>query len=72
MAMYNFWATRRKAERIFTLVARTLPIILAAITIGLLQTAAVQSSFTAYMVVANFQCEPHILSWSGSLRVGVC
>ncbi|KAI1284043.1 hypothetical protein F5Y07DRAFT_348497 [Xylaria sp. FL0933] len=52
---YNFWATRRNAERIYAVVGRVLPIVLAAITIGLLQTAAVQSSFTAYMIVANTQ-----------------
>ncbi|GAP84553.1 putative glycoside hydrolase [Rosellinia necatrix] len=55
MAMYNFWATRRRGERIFTAVARIAPVVLAAITIGLLQTPAVQSSFAAYMVVANLQ-----------------
>ncbi|KAJ8127363.1 hypothetical protein O1611_g6273 [Lasiodiplodia mahajangana] len=53
--VYNFWATRRDAERIFTIVARVAPIILALITIGLLQTPAVQSSFTVYMIVANVQ-----------------
>ncbi|KAI0431231.1 hypothetical protein F5Y09DRAFT_305508 [Xylaria sp. FL1042] len=52
---YNFWATRQKGERIYAVVGRVAPIVLAAITIGLLQTAAVQSSFTAYMIVANTQ-----------------
>ncbi|KAJ2976348.1 hypothetical protein NUW58_g8109 [Xylaria curta] len=55
MTMYNFWATRRDGERIAAVVGRVAPIILAAITIGLLQTPAVQSSFTAYMFVANVQ-----------------
>ncbi|KAI0406019.1 hypothetical protein F4802DRAFT_130167 [Xylaria palmicola] len=55
LSMYNFWATRRKGERIFVIAGRLAPIVLAAITIGLLQTSAVQSSFTAYMIVANVQ-----------------
>ncbi|KAI0551596.1 hypothetical protein F4679DRAFT_538475 [Xylaria curta] len=55
MTMYNFWGTRRGAERISAVIGRVAPIILAAITIGLLQTPAVQSSFTAYMFVANVQ-----------------
>ncbi|KAI8944806.1 hypothetical protein F4801DRAFT_570443 [Xylaria longipes] len=55
MSMYNFFATRRNADRISTMIGTVAPIILAAITIGLLQTPAVQSSFTAYMIVANLQ-----------------
>ncbi|RWA08549.1 hypothetical protein EKO27_g6566 [Xylaria grammica] len=53
--MNNFWVTRRDGERIFAVVGRIAPVFLAVITIGLLQTAAVQSSFIAYMVVANTQ-----------------
>ncbi|KAI1133262.1 hypothetical protein F5Y10DRAFT_228620 [Nemania abortiva] len=55
LTVYNFWATRRSAERIAAVVGRVAPIILALITIGLLQTPAVQSSFTVYMIVANVQ-----------------
>ncbi|KAI1748018.1 hypothetical protein F4782DRAFT_518852 [Xylaria castorea] len=55
MTMYNFWGTRRNAERISAVIGRVVPVILAAITIGLLQTPAVQSSFIAYMFVANVQ-----------------
>ncbi|KAI0183688.1 hypothetical protein EV127DRAFT_446320 [Xylaria flabelliformis] len=55
MTMYNFWGTRRGAERISAIIGRVAPIILAATTIGLLQTPAVQSNFTAYMFVANVQ-----------------
>lgn len=59
MAMYNFWAARRGAERVAAVVGRVAPIVLALLTIGLLQTPAVQSSFTAYLIVANVQCEPN-------------
>ncbi|KAI0466759.1 hypothetical protein F4859DRAFT_496605 [Xylaria cf. heliscus] len=55
MTMYNFWATRRDGERISAVIGRVVPVVLAAITIGLLQTPAVQSSFAAYMVIANVQ-----------------
>ncbi|KAI0875478.1 hypothetical protein GGS24DRAFT_455394 [Hypoxylon argillaceum] len=55
MTVYNFWATRRAAERIFAIVGRVVPIILAVVTIGLLQTPVVQSSFATYMIVANLQ-----------------
>ncbi|KAI1308562.1 hypothetical protein F5Y03DRAFT_350187 [Xylaria venustula] len=53
--MYNFWTTRRNGERIYAVVGRVAPIVLAAITIGVLQTPAVQGSFTAYLTVANVQ-----------------
>ncbi|KAH8165425.1 hypothetical protein CIB48_g2823 [Xylaria polymorpha] len=52
MTMYNFWATRRNAERVSAVIGRVAPIILAAITIGLLQTPAVQSSFAALAVTS--------------------
>ncbi|KAI1116263.1 hypothetical protein F5Y14DRAFT_407385 [Nemania sp. NC0429] len=55
MAMYNFWAARRGVERIAAVIGRVAPILLASLTIGLLQTPAVQSSFTAYLIVANVQ-----------------
>ncbi|KAI1177686.1 hypothetical protein F4777DRAFT_188643 [Nemania sp. FL0916] len=55
MTMYNFWATRRKTEHIFGIIGRVVPVVLAILTIGLLQTPAVQSSFTVYMIVANVQ-----------------
>ncbi|KAI3317952.1 hypothetical protein HD806DRAFT_513224 [Xylariaceae sp. AK1471] len=54
-SIYNFWATRRTAKRAFAVAGRLVPIVLAASTIGLLQTPQVQSSFTAYMIVANAQ-----------------
>ncbi|KAI0206794.1 hypothetical protein F4808DRAFT_7660 [Astrocystis sublimbata] len=55
LTMCNFWAQRREAERMFAIFGRIAPIALATITIGLLQTPAVQSSFAAYMVIANVQ-----------------
>ncbi|KAI4867704.1 hypothetical protein F4820DRAFT_445731 [Hypoxylon rubiginosum] len=51
----GFWQARRKPEKISTIVGIVAPIIGAAITIGLLQTAAVQRSFIAYLIVANVQ-----------------
>ncbi|KAI0532024.1 hypothetical protein GGR58DRAFT_491708 [Xylaria digitata] len=45
--MSNFWASRRDGERIFAVVGRVTPVILAIVTIGVLQTPAVQSSFFA-------------------------
>ena len=54
-SVYDFWSTRRRAERAFSLLSKIVPLILAGITIGLLQTPAVQSSFLVYMVVANVQ-----------------
>jgi hypothetical protein len=56
-SIYNLWSTKRTAKRAFAVAGRVVPIFLAAITIGLLQTPQVQSSFTAYMIVANAQCE---------------
>ncbi|KAI0913888.1 hypothetical protein F4823DRAFT_574839 [Ustulina deusta] len=53
--MYNFWATRRNEERIYAVVGRVAPIVLAVATISVLQTPPVQSSFIVYMVVANAQ-----------------
>ncbi|KAJ3576800.1 hypothetical protein NPX13_g3584 [Xylaria arbuscula] len=55
MKMFNFWAMRRNKQRIYTLVGIVAPVVLAIITIGLLQTPAVQSSFLVYMIVANTQ-----------------
>lgn len=55
--MFNFWGTRRDKQRIYTVVGIVAPIVLAVLTIGLLQTVAVRSSFLAYMIVANTQCE---------------
>ncbi|KAI2623732.1 hypothetical protein GGS21DRAFT_330254 [Xylaria nigripes] len=51
----NFWIGRRNRERMFAVAGRTIPPILAAFTISLLQTSAVQSSFTVYLIVANIQ-----------------
>ncbi|KAI0394311.1 hypothetical protein F5Y17DRAFT_428525 [Xylariaceae sp. FL0594] len=55
MTVFHLGATKRNTKRIIAVAGRVVPIILAAITIGLLQTPQVQSSFTAYMVVANLQ-----------------
>ncbi|KAL7629533.1 hypothetical protein AAE478_001054 [Parahypoxylon ruwenzoriense] len=55
ISVYGYWSTRRRAERTFSLASKVIPLILAGITIGLLQTRLVQSSFAAYMVIANFQ-----------------
>ncbi|KAK5628952.1 hypothetical protein RRF57_004667 [Xylaria bambusicola] len=54
--MFDFGTRRRNKRRIYAVVGRVAPIVLAAITIGLLQTPAIQSSFLAYMIVANTQC----------------
>ncbi|KAI1116686.1 hypothetical protein F5Y14DRAFT_52353 [Nemania sp. NC0429] len=64
LTMRGFWQTRRKGEKISAVVGRVAPIIGAIITIGLLQTKAVQGSFTAYLIVANVQS---ILSCSVSI-----
>ncbi|KAI6093960.1 hypothetical protein F4821DRAFT_8186 [Hypoxylon rubiginosum] len=55
LILVGFWQSRRKPEKISTTVGIVAPIIGAAITIGLLQTAAVQRSFTTYLIVANVQ-----------------
>ncbi|KAI1079766.1 hypothetical protein F5B20DRAFT_580921 [Whalleya microplaca] len=54
-AVYGYWPARRRAERTFLLASKIVPLLLAGITIGLLQTRPVQSSFLVYMIVANAQ-----------------
>ncbi|KAI0122750.1 hypothetical protein F4814DRAFT_409794 [Daldinia grandis] len=64
LTVYGYWGTRRSAERAYTVASRIVPFVLDVITIGLLQTPAVQSSFLVYMVVANVQA-------IGSCAVGI-
>lgn len=54
-SVYGFWSTRRRTERAFAFASKVVPLVLAGITLGLLQTKAVQSSFLVYMIVANVQ-----------------
>ncbi|KAI0015861.1 hypothetical protein F4780DRAFT_773244 [Xylariomycetidae sp. FL0641] len=54
-SMYGHSSTLRVGRRTCSLLGISLPIVLASISIGLLQTSAVQSSFTVYMIVANAQ-----------------
>lgn len=56
-SVYGFWSTRRRTERAFAFASKVVPLVLAGITLGLLQTKAVQSSFLVYMIVANVQCK---------------
>ncbi|KAF2444631.1 hypothetical protein P171DRAFT_279241 [Karstenula rhodostoma CBS 690.94] len=51
----GYWASHRQAERAFAVLGKLVPLVLAGITIGLLQTPAVQRSFTTYMIVAHLQ-----------------
>lgn len=55
LTIYGYWGARRSAERVYIVASRIVPFVLDIITIGLLQTPAVQSSFLVYMVVANVQ-----------------
>ncbi|KAI1498248.1 hypothetical protein F5X99DRAFT_412241 [Biscogniauxia marginata] len=55
LTVYGFWITRRTTERMFSVAGKLAPLFLAVITIGLLQTPPVQSSFLVYMIVANAQ-----------------
>ncbi|KAI1653376.1 hypothetical protein F4813DRAFT_374518 [Daldinia decipiens] len=64
LTIYGYWGTRRSAERVYTVASRIVPFVLDIITIGLLQTPAVQRSFFVYMVVANVQAV-------GSCAVGI-
>ncbi|KAI0388061.1 hypothetical protein F5Y04DRAFT_16833 [Hypomontagnella monticulosa] len=54
-SVYGFWSTRRRTERAFALFSKVVPLLLAGLTLGLLQTKPVQSSFLVYMIVANVQ-----------------
>lgn len=54
-SVYGFWSAKRRTERRFLWGSKVIPLILAGITIGLLQTPPVQSSFLVYMIVANVQ-----------------
>ncbi|KAH8901284.1 hypothetical protein GQ53DRAFT_740291 [Thozetella sp. PMI_491] len=51
--VYGFWATHQRIEKHFNLYAKILPILLAAISVALLQAPAVQRNWPAYMVIAN-------------------
>lgn len=64
LTIYGYWGARRSAERVYIVASRIVPFVLDIITIGLLQTPAVQSSFLVYMVVANVQAV-------GSCAVGI-
>ncbi|KAI1812545.1 hypothetical protein GGS20DRAFT_557437 [Poronia punctata] len=55
LTIFQLGLVKRNTKRVFAVAGRILPVVLAAITIGLLQTPQVQSSFAAYMVVANAQ-----------------
>ncbi|KAI8627643.1 hypothetical protein F5Y19DRAFT_486584 [Xylariaceae sp. FL1651] len=55
LTIHGCWTGNRRAEQSFAVYSKLIPIVLAAITIGLLQTPPVQSSFLVYMVVANVQ-----------------
>ncbi|ROV90103.1 hypothetical protein VMCG_09786 [Cytospora schulzeri] len=55
MSIYGVWASHRRTERIYVMLSKIVPPILAGVTIGLEYTRAVQRSWTVYMVVANLQ-----------------
>lgn len=55
LSIYGVWASHRRAERVYAILSKTIPPILAGITIGLEYVQAVQRSWTVYMVVANLQ-----------------
>lgn len=57
LTLLGFWESRKSVEFIWCLAGQLLPILGGVITIGLLQTPAVQSSFVVYLIVANVQCE---------------
>lgn len=56
-SVYDLWSTRRRAKKAFAWACKLVPLVLAGISIGLLQTKIVQRSFVVYMIVANAQCE---------------
>jgi hypothetical protein len=55
LSVYGFWAGRRRAERIYSVLAKVLPILLTGITTALQYTPVAQSSWRTYMLVANAQ-----------------
>ncbi|KAI0878311.1 hypothetical protein GGS24DRAFT_416491 [Hypoxylon argillaceum] len=65
LTLLGFWESRKSVEFIWCLAGQLLPILGGVITIGLLQTPAVQSSFVVYLIVANvqslFSCSVSIL-----------
>lgn len=67
-SVYDLWSgQRRSAKQAFTIACKMVPLVLAGITIGLLQTQLVQRSFVVYMVVANVQCKYIEISYLGLL-----
>lgn len=55
--VYGWWAKNPRALRKMSTAGRVVPIALAILSIILLQTPFTHKSFTAYIVVANAQCE---------------
>lgn len=54
-SIFGVWTVRRRAERIYVILSKIVPIIITAITIGVEYTAALQSSWITYIIVANIQ-----------------
>lgn len=55
-SLYGWWAKKPQITRILTITGRTLPIVLAIVSIGVLQAPVVQLDFFRYLIVANLQC----------------
>ncbi|KAI1747308.1 hypothetical protein F4782DRAFT_521497 [Xylaria castorea] len=54
-SIFGVWTVRRRAERIYVILSKIVPIIITAITIGIEYTPAVQSNWITYIIVANVQ-----------------
>ncbi|CAI6338063.1 unnamed protein product [Periconia digitata] len=62
-SLYGWWAKKPKTLRIISIIGRILPIVLAVLTIGILQAKVVQLHFFVYLFVANLQS---LLSLAGA------
>ncbi|KAI0549779.1 hypothetical protein F4679DRAFT_545533 [Xylaria curta] len=54
-SIFGVWTVRPRAERIYVILSKTVPIIITAITIGVEYTPALQSDWITYIIVANIQ-----------------
>ncbi|PVI02243.1 hypothetical protein DM02DRAFT_653710 [Periconia macrospinosa] len=62
-SLYGWWSKKTHIVRVISIAGRILPILLALIMIGLLQTRVVQLHFVSYLMVANLQV---LLSLAGA------
>ncbi|KAI0859826.1 hypothetical protein F4860DRAFT_481578 [Xylaria cubensis] len=54
-SIFGVWTIRRRAERIYVILSKIVPIIITTITIGVEYTPVLQSNWITYLIVANIQ-----------------